>query len=398
MQAVQLLHNFCEKSCVGIHTKRLQALFKAVDALIIGGKLSLAGLGRALKTKAKAKNNIKLIDRLLGNKKLYQERANIYQATITLLINSITKPLLIIDWSPLPDPNFYLLRASVAIRGRSLTMYEEVHPTKKQNNNVVHKKFLKKLHGLLPKNCLPIITTDAGFHSPFFKEVINLGWHYAGRIRGKVKYRAEDSSLWEFCKDLYTQATKTPKYVGKVTLSKSNPIACNIVIYKGKAKGRIAKGKLGLRRENTKNKKHAQGNKEPWVLVTSLAKTYNIAKKVVHIYQCRMQIEESFRDLKSSKTGFNLKDSKTYNLERFAVLLLIGMLASLALYLVGMAGEQRKLHYDYQANTIRNRAVLSLFFLGWQIMKQNKSKFTKEELLLALYAINGIINEQINEG
>ena len=44
MHATQLLHKIIKKSCVEIHSNRLNALFIAVSGLIMGGKLSLAGL------------------------------------------------------------------------------------------------------------------------------------------------------------------------------------------------------------------------------------------------------------------------------------------------------------------------------------------------------------------
>ena len=49
MQAIQLLHKIVKKSCVGIHAKRLNALFVGVDSLARGGKLKIAGMGRILK-------------------------------------------------------------------------------------------------------------------------------------------------------------------------------------------------------------------------------------------------------------------------------------------------------------------------------------------------------------
>ena len=60
MHAVKLLHNIIKKSCAGIHTKRLNALFTVIMGLVIRGKLSVAGMGRSLNTQAKVKNKIKL--------------------------------------------------------------------------------------------------------------------------------------------------------------------------------------------------------------------------------------------------------------------------------------------------------------------------------------------------
>ena len=213
MHAVKLLHKLIKKSCVGIHSKRLNALFTVVMGLATRGKLSVAGLGRSLKTQAKIKNRIKLADRLVGNKKLHAERGTIYHAVIKFVIGVIKKPIIIVDWSSLPNINYYLLRAAVPTQGRSLTIYEEVHPLKKQGNHKVHKAFLKSLSTMLPVSCKPIIVTDAGFHSPFFSEVEKLGWDWVGRIRGLVTYKLLGSEKWIACKRLYERATDIPQFI-----------------------------------------------------------------------------------------------------------------------------------------------------------------------------------------
>lgn len=392
MQAVQLLHKICKKSCIKIHSTRLQALFTAVSALVIVGKLSLAGLGRSLKTGAKVKNNIKRIDRLLGNRMLIEEREEFYKITARMIVGNIKSPSVIVDWSPLPDPNCYLLRAAIPMQGRSLTIYEKVYPLKMLNNHRAHKEFLGKLSKILPEDCKPIIIIDAGFHSPFFKEVNNLGWHWLGRVRNSTQYCPEGSTDWLPCKRLHKQANRTPKFICSGLQSQKTPIKCSIFLFRGKNNGRANKDKFG-NRLTTRNNKYAKGNKEPWVLVTSLPGKTRIAKKVISLYKRRMQIEESFRDIKNSRLGFSLEESKTYKMERFNILLLIGMLAILAVYLLGKAGERQGIQYAFQANTVCNKSVLSLFFLGCQIVRQENIKFKKEELLMALKLLQNTMNK-----
>jgi hypothetical protein len=60
----------------------------------------------------------------------------------------------------------FLLRASVPIEGRSLTLYEEVHTLKSKEKPKVHEQFLKTLQKMLPPRCRPILVTDAGFRTP----------------------------------------------------------------------------------------------------------------------------------------------------------------------------------------------------------------------------------------
>jgi len=393
MHAVQVLHKQIKKSCVGIHTARLQTLFCVVGSLLKHRKLTVTALGRSIDTKALEKHNIKRADRLVGNSILHSERADIYKAVSSMLIGDTKHPLIIIDWSPTPDINLYLLRASIPTYGRSITVYEEIHSTKKQNNAVIHNNFLKTLSNIIPNGCVPICILDAGFHSPFFQQIEKLGWDWVARSRNTVYYKNDSGAVWQPVKNIYSKATNTPKFICAGLLSQRSPISCNFYTYKGKNKNRVSKNKLGKRKMTSKSKKHARANKEPWVLVTSIKGGKIRAKKIVAIYKRRMQIEEGFRDLKSSRFGFCFEQSKTYKAARMEVLLLIAMLAALAAFIVGKAGEQKNLQYAFQANTERKITQLSLFFLGCQIMRHNKIKFPEQELLIALSALRTVISQ-----
>ena len=61
---------------------------------------------------------------------------------------------------------------------------------------------------------------------------------------------------------------------------------------------------------------------------------YRFARKVMKLYQPRMQIEESFRDL---KTGLKFNESNTRKQRELSVLLLLAMLAQVVLFLLGLA-------------------------------------------------------------
>ena len=65
--------------------------------------------------------------------------------------------------------------------------------------------------------------------------------------------------------------------------------------------------------------------------------------------------------MKSKKYGFSLSESKTIKVARFTVLLLIALLGSLVAWLVGKLTEEAGMHYQYQANSIKHRRVLSFF-------------------------------------
>lgn len=86
-----------------------------------------------------------------------------------------------------------------------------------------------------------------------------------------------------------------------------------------------------------------------------------------------MQIEEGFRDLKSSRFGFNIRVCQTRNKRRLEILLLIGFLATYCLWLLGVEAERQKYHVRYQSNTIKTRRVLSVIYLALQLVKEDIS-------------------------
>ncbi|MCF6256020.1 MAG: hypothetical protein L3K25_06920 [Gammaproteobacteria bacterium] len=126
MHTLKVLHNKLKQACPFIHLKRLAVLMLATQALLIGQRLSLTQLGRRLVSTALVKHNIKRIDRLLGNWHLHQERNSIYQFMSQALLKGNQRPLIIVDWSELTtDRDYHLLRASLPVGGRALTLYEE---------------------------------------------------------------------------------------------------------------------------------------------------------------------------------------------------------------------------------------------------------------------------------
>ena len=177
MQALTWLGQKIASDCPAIHAKRRQSLFAATQALFPGQRLTLTRIGRALSSSALVKHNIKRVDRLLGNLHLAQERQRIYATLATLLITPHGRPLIIVDGSDLGNEGEeQLLRASTPAGGRALTLYEELHPLHQLGNPNVHRLFLKRLKRLLPKDCHPIVITDAGFRNSWFRSVATLGW------------------------------------------------------------------------------------------------------------------------------------------------------------------------------------------------------------------------------
>ena len=104
------------------------------------------------------------------------------------------------------------------------------------------------------------------------------------------------------------------------------------------------------------------------MLFTSLDPETTPAKQVVSYYRRRMQIEESFRDLKNTRNGLSLRHCRSFSIERLNVALLLSSIATLGLWVMGVACQQSNRVRDFQANTVRHRAVLSNFTIGWQAL------------------------------
>jgi hypothetical protein len=190
-----------------------------------------------------------------------------------------------------------------------------------------------------------------------------------GRIRNRHEVQLAGEEEWIAPKSLYPQASSTPKaLVGRARLTESNPIGCQVVLYKGKSKGRVHLNRLGQRVRFSHSRKHEQAQREPWLLGTSLPQGFKLAEKVVKLYALRMTIEEAFRDLKSTRFGLSLKLHHTYQLERLQVLLLIATLTLRVAWIIGKATEHTGQHRHYQANTVRDRVVLSTLFLGLRVI------------------------------
>ena len=127
-----------------------------------------------------------------------------------------------------------------------------------------------------------------------------------------------------------------------------------MVLYKGKSKGRVHFTRFGQPCRSSHSLKRSRANREPWLLATSLPKSSTLGKKAVKAYRLRMQIEEAFRDLKSTRFGLSLELHLTYQIERLQVLLLLATLALLVAWLLGKAAEITEQHRHYQANTVKH--------------------------------------------
>jgi hypothetical protein len=381
MHVVKLLHKLLDKTCQAVDKRVRRTLFEAAETLTRCKHLSIFGLERSLDRATNVKHTIKCIDRLFGNQTLHTKSMLFYQGMTDLFLRGNKRPIIIVDWSGLTRCGaFHFLRASVPVGGRTLTLYEQAYPLDEYTSQKTHREFLNTLKILLPKDCQPIVITDAGFRNTWFKAVLELDWNFIGRIRNKTQYCEINEKIWNPIKTLYEEATEKVRYIGRVLLAKSNSLLCHFYLMKQKKKNRVKRNLAGKKIQSSVSKKHEKGANEPWLIASSLSPDEISAVEIMLLYRKRMQIEEAFRDLKNTRNGLGLRHCRSYRLERLNVALLIGALATLILWLLGTAAKQKNLHYSFQANTEKRWNVLSNFTIGWQVLERGTIKFTPKEL------------------
>ena len=365
MHAQPIITKILHHALASMHHARRETLCATVGAALSGQALSVTALGRRLDSGIDEKHQIKRVDRLLSNPHLQQERASIYQSIATQLLAHCPRPVIAVDWSDLDGAQrHFLLRASLLLDGRALTLVEEVHTLSGKDKRVSHQRLLHCLQEMMPVNATPVLVTDAGFRTPWFRQVLALGWDYVGRVRNRHLVRRDAQQTWFDAKAFYTLATRTPKELGAVELTRSAPLGVRLVVVRKPKQGRSKWTLKGVRARAKKSKEHAAREVEPWLLVTSLPTQCARAKRIVSIYAKRMQIEEAFRDLKSERFGLGFQASLSTDTQRIAILLLIALLALLVAWIIGTSLEITDQQRRYQANTERRRRVLSVIYLG----------------------------------
>jgi hypothetical protein len=345
-----------------LHAKRRQALLVALFGLLQGRRAELTAIGRSSVRATTPKHRIKAVDRFLGNDHLHDELLPLWGVIAHLLLQQTRRIVVLVDWTKL-GAHHWTLSASVAISGRALPILEQTAPEAELGTRAQHEAFLNRLASVLPVGVEAVLVTDAGFESPWFDAVEAMGWHFVGRVRRRVQLLGSDGE-WFCNKQLHVGATATPEDLGVMAFPNAKPRWGRFVRVKERPRGRHRFGRRGHIRRHGLDRQYSKTAAEPWVLVTSLLD--ETADAIVSLYRLRMRVEEQFRDTKNERWGWGLGRIvvRRNSENRLDVLLLLVALAMLAMVLLGLAGQRRGLDRHFQANTVRNRPVLSTFVLG----------------------------------
>lgn len=373
MHARKIVERMLGGCLTSLHAKLAEVVTAAVGSAVAGGRLSLSELARAMASATAMRHRVKRVDRLLGNAALHGARATIYQSVAAQWLTGMTPLLVVVDWSDATaDQRWHLLRAGIPVAGRSVTLYEEIHPQQKYGDRAVHRRFLARLATLLPAGCVPIIMTDAGFRSTWFDLVSQHHWQWVGRIRGKDMVRI-DNGLWQRCTELYQQATQTPRLFADACYVRSNPTACRLVLAQREVRGRTRLTRMGKRSRSRTSLKASRTAREPWLLAVSCGLAHLSADAIFSLYAQRMRIEQSFRDLKNERVGLGLSASRSRSGKRLEILLLIGHLAGWAMRLIGECAQIRQMHLHFQSVYRPNHKAISVITLARRVIDAGSS-------------------------
>jgi len=356
-----------------MHAARWQALCDVSVSAVDGRPLTLTSLALGTARTTNVRHRVKCVDRLLGNPHLKDERIAAYGALAHKWLEGLPQLLIVVDWSSLTaDMAWHWLRASVVVEGRSLTLYEEVHPRKHLTAKRVHSRFVKRIKALLPQTLRPpIILTDAGFRSTWFRLIEAQGWYWIGRTRNRDFVRpAGEDGTWFPAKQLYAQATEVAQDLGEYEAVRNDPWTCRYALVKTKPTGRKHHYPSGKVKHNSTAKKIAQCNREPWLLSYSPDLSYLGASAIVKLYAQRMRIEQQFRDTKNLALGQGLAQSRSSGQQRLQALLLIAHIAQLAKRLIGEAAKAQQLELRLMSNSTKKRNTISVMTLATRVIER----------------------------
>jgi len=316
-------------------------------ALIVAAAVSterpnLATLCRRLAGPATAKAAIKRIWRFTDNDRV--EVADAMAGVIDRLVRKRKKRLIVsLDWTEVRS--FHCLMAAACFGGRAVPLVWASYPEWRllRSQNSLEEGLLRLLRTLVPESVRVVILADRGFGRAEWAAVCQeLKFRYVVRIKPSVtvacaRYRGVLSR--------YPVRKGIAHVLRGVDYRKDRRVTHNIVI-------RWAPG-LPERRD------------EPWYLMTDLD---GRAEALCALYARRMSVEELFRDTKSRRNGFGLRDTRIRKAERFDRFVLILALAYLLLVDLGL---QARLDYDPSAWCTNRRArECSAFTIGKAMLRR----------------------------
>ncbi|MCA1701388.1 MAG: IS4 family transposase [Actinobacteria bacterium] len=301
---------------VSLRLSQAKTLAILVAATLRVQRVSLANIGRnALGT---TKHQIKRCGRFVANERV--EPAGALRGIVAKLVDKRrrSKPLLVaLDWVDIRG--FQTLVASAVLKGRSTPICWascERHTYKgHRSRNAFEESLLLVLRSMIPMSVKVIILADRGFGRCALAAFLRRhGFSYLIRIKPKVTVKL---------KGFHGKLLDYPVSKGIAKVLKD-------VAYR--ADGAVSQHVVVRWPTNLPPKRD-----ECWFLMTDLKGT---AHQLCALYARRMTIEQLFRDQKSKRNGWSLRDTQIKSPDNLDRLLLIMAVAYLLLCGVGLLAQR----------------------------------------------------------
>ncbi len=298
---------------VSLRLSQAKTLGALVAAAMSVQRISLANIGRQML--GSVKHQIKRCWRFIANERV--ETADAMRGIIARLVKKRKKALIVaLDWVDIRG--FQTLMASAVLKGRSIPLCWASTSTPvwegHRSRNAFEESLLLVLRTMIPASIKVILLADRGFGRCALAAFCRQHhFSYLIRIQPKVcvKFQGFSGKLLDYpvCKGI-------AKVLKAVAYRSDEAVTQNIVI---------------RWRKNLPPKRD-----ECWFLMTDLSGT---AVELCALYGRRMTIEQLFRDHKSKRNGWSLRNTQISTPERLDRLLLILAIAYLLLCGIGRIAQ-----------------------------------------------------------
>lgn len=302
-----------------LHKKRQLSLSYAAMGLLKKPSLFLhdMGLGMADSRGVNKKHATKQIDRLLSNQGLSVWELS--KQWIPYTVASKKDLIVALDWTSFAGDEQHMLSLNVVTsKGCSTPLIWKTVAQQhlKHNRARYEDQMLSQLKESLPMGVEVTLLADRGFASRKFFEFLEdkLNFNYIIRIQRNTTITSESGEAKKAHEWLPANGKIKALKQGKITLEQK-PIEHFVSV-------------------------HDKGMKAPWFLVSNLKG--KASRLLIKQYAKRWKIEPYFRDMKSGRYGYGLKETHIKSEERRDRLFLIIVLCYTLLIVLGEQGNCMK--------------------------------------------------------
>ncbi len=343
--------------CASLRRSQAKTLSQLVAGALLCSRISLAQIGRQMLGPTAVKHKIKRAWRFIANDRI--EVSDAMRGLVPRLLKGRKKkPLLIaFDWTDIGG--FCTLMAAGVIKGRAVPLlwaiYSKWELYRSQNN--LEEGLLYLLRSMIPPSVKVILLADRAFGRTELARLCqkHLHFHYIIRIRPDVyvRHREYEGKLLDL-----PVRRGVCRMLRNVEYRKEEPVCQHVVV----------RWKPGLRADRD----------ECWFLMTDLDRS---PRSLSELYGKRMTVEELFRDDKSKRNGWSLRDTLITRADRIDRLLLI--LAMAYILLAGIGLTARKTHPEGAWSSTNKGRQLSDFQVGFFMLDKLRISPTQALATLA---------------